>query len=233
MRFYEIDLLRGTAIIMMIFFHFLYDLRLFGVYSLESELFWWFFPRLIVTIFLLLVGVSLTLSYSRVRPRKAVKKYLLRGLNIFSLGLLITLATWLFIGKGFIMFGILHCIGLSIILACPLLRYRNVNLYLGTAFIFLGWYLATFRFDFSWLMWLGFIPSRFTSMDYVPLLPWFGVVLLGLFFGHSLYPQGKRKFKIKEIKNPLTNLLAMLGRNSLLIYLLHQPMLIALVLLLF
>jgi len=229
-RFYEIDSLRGLAITMMIAFHFFFDLKFLGLYSFESDLFWWLFPRLIASTFILLVGVSLTLSYSRVRTRKRVfLKYLLRGLKIFSLGLVITLVTWLFIGKGFVVFGILHLIGLSIILAYPLLKYEKLNLYLGTILMILGWYLSTLRFDFSWLLWLGFIPESFYSVDYVPLLPWFGLVPIGIFLGKMLYPNGKRCFKIAEFKNPLVNFFSFLGRNSLLIYLIHQPLIVALI----
>jgi len=67
-RFYEIDLLRGAAIVMMIAFHFFYDLKFFGIHNLgENSAFWWLFPRTIASTFIFLVGISLTLSYSRVK----------------------------------------------------------------------------------------------------------------------------------------------------------------------
>ncbi|MCK4634524.1 MAG: DUF1624 domain-containing protein [Candidatus Aenigmarchaeota archaeon] len=236
MRFYEIDYLRGAAILMMIIFHFFYDLKFLKIFYFESTLFWWLFPRLIATMFIFLVGVSLSISYSRTRKKsekEILKKYLSRGLVIFFWGLVITLATKVLIGEGFIIFGILHLIGLSIILAYPFLRYRTLNLYIGTGLIFLGWYLATFRFPFSSLLWLGFVPSVFYTIDYFPLLPWFGLVLIGMFFGNTLYPQGKRSFNVREIKTPVTDLLGLLGRNSLKIYIIHQPVLIAILAVLF
>ncbi|MCD6477881.1 MAG: DUF1624 domain-containing protein [Candidatus Aenigmarchaeota archaeon] len=232
-RFYEIDLLRGIAIVLMITFHLFYDLKFFGIYNPgESFAFWWFFPRFIAFLFIFLVGVSLTLSYSRIRKwpeNKKIKKYFLRGLNIFSWGLLITTVTYIFLPKEFIIFGILHFIGLSIILAYPLIRYKYPNIILGTSLIGLGTFLGGVYVSFPWLLWLGLIPRSFYTLDYFPLIPWFGVVLLGIFFGNTFYPNGKRIFRIKEIKNPAINFICALGRNSLLIYLIHQPILILII----
>jgi len=232
-RFYEIDLLRGAAIVMMIAFHFFYDLKFFGIYNLgDNPLFWWLFPRTIASTFIFLVGISLTLSYSRVKKwseKRKIKKYFFRGMKIFSWGLIITLITWLFLREGFVIFGILHFIGLSIILAYPFLRRRYANLLLGTALIIAGVFLSNFYVDFPWLMWLGLKPAMFYTVDYFPLIPWFGVVLLGIFFGNIIYPNGKRIFRIKEIKNPAVNFMCALGRNSLLIYLIHQPLLVLII----
>lgn len=228
-RLWEIDFLRGIAIIMMIAFHFLYDLNYFGGYGFAIHSgFWLIFARITASIFIFLVGISLTLSYSRIKNKRASDislKYLYRGLKIFSWGLIITLLTWLFIREGFIVFGILHFIGIAIILARPLLKFRSLNLLLGIVFIFLGLYLQNFTFDFPWLLWIGFMPHYFYTIDYFPLLPWFGLALIGMFFGNLVYPNGKRR--IRRITNPFTNLFCFLGRHSLLIYLLHQPILIA------
>ena len=120
-------------------------------------------------------------------------KYLQRGLKIFGLGLIITLATWIWPGEGFIVFGALHCIGISIILAYPFLRFRYQNLLLGIILISIGIILKNFTFDFYWLLWLGFTPSTFYTVDYFPLLPWLGVVLIGIFVGNIIYPNFKRR----------------------------------------
>ena len=131
-RFWEVDFLRGIAIIMMIIFHILFDINYFSIYEINMSLgHIRIFNYLIVTIFLLLVGISLTLSYSNVKEKLSKKdlklKFFIRGLKIFGLGLLITIATWYFLEEGFVMFGILHCIGISIILAYPFLRFRYFN----------------------------------------------------------------------------------------------------------
>jgi len=231
-RFWEIDFLRGLAIIMMIIFHFFYDLNYFGVQRINLKSgFWWIFGRMIATNFILLVGISLTLSYSRVKKNKTswklFKKYFLRGLKIFGWGLIITFITWTFLKRGFIIFGILHLIGISIILAYPFLKLRSWNLLLGVIFLLLGLYIENLTFNSYWLIWAGFKPYYFYTVDYFPIFPWFGVILFGLFLGNFLYPSGKRRLKIRDLSSlSLVKLFCFLGKNSLLIYLIHQPILI-------
>ena len=234
-RYWEIDSLRGIAIIMMILFHVVYDLVYFGILHCDIfNGFWWFFARITAMLFIFLVGVSLTLSYSRVKKikikKELVKKYFFRGLKIFIWGLLITAVTWIFLGKKFVLFGVLHLIGISIILAYPLLEFRFLNLFLGLSVLLSGLYLGEFRFEFYWLMWLGFRPGDYYPADYVPIFPWFGWVLLGLFFGNLLYKEGVRRFKMKHLDNLISiNILSFLGKNSLFIYLLHRPIVLGVI----
>jgi len=237
-RFWEIDLLRGIAVIMMIPFHFLYDLNHFDIYkiSLYSG-YSLIYVYVGASIFILLVGISLALSYSKVKKDLSKKewqlKYLQRGLKIFGLGLLITLATWIYLDEGFIVFGALHCIGISIILAYPFLQLRYLNLAIGTILVFIGIILKSFTFDFNWLLWLGFRPAQFYTADYFPLLPWFGVVLIGIFIGNSLYQNNTRRFQLKDLSQSVfVRFTGFLGKNSLIIYLVHQPILIGIICLL-
>ena len=147
-----------------------------------------------------------------------------------SLALGITLVTYIVIGRGFIVFGILHLISISILLAYPLLRLGRMNLLLGLAAILLGLYIQELEVDFFWLIWLGLAPRSFTSLDYVPLLPWFGVVLMGMAGGALLYKDLGRRFPLPDISAwPPVRGLIFLGRNSLAIYILHQPLLIGLI----
>jgi uncharacterized membrane protein len=150
--------------------------------------------------------------------------------DLFGLGLIITLVTWVYPHNGFIMFGILHCIGISILLAYPLIRFRTMPLILGILCIILGVFLQiTIVVDFPWLLWLGFVPSFFFTLDYFPLLPWFGVVLMGIFLGNSLYQNNKRKFLLKDHSQFIMNrMICFLGRHSLIIYLLHQLIIVGL-----
>jgi uncharacterized membrane protein len=232
-RFWEIDLLRGVAILMMIGYHVHYDLDYFGAYNLNLQSgFWLNFARATATIFLLLVGISLTLSFSRATKTQRMgktlyPKYLKRGLKIFSWGLVITVTTWFFLRAGFVVFGILHLIGISIILAYPVIKLRFGNFVLGIVFIALGIYVKNLTLGFPWLLWLGLIPARFYSVDYFPLVPWFGVVLIGVFLGNSLYPHYTRNFNLIDLSQfAVIRFLTFLGRHSLLIYLIHQPVLI-------
>ena len=236
-RFWEIDSLRGLAIVMMVTFHFIFDLNFFGIYSFNiSSGFLWWFARITASMFIFLVGVSLSLSYTRTTllnnygtERDLFLKYLKRGLKIFSYGLLVTAATWIFIGNGFIIFGILHFIGIAIILEYVVIKRKYLNLFLGLAFIAAGIYLMSFRFDFYGLLWLGFTPNNFYTVDYFPLLPWLGIVSLGIFLGNTLYETYVRQFKLPDLSsNLMVRIFSFLGKHSLLIYLIHQPIIIIL-----
>lgn len=238
-RFWEIDFLRGVAIIMMIIYHILFDLYFFDIvkinlYSLSFHLF--LYP--IGTTFLLLVGISLTLSYSRIKNILSEKeiefKFLKRGIMIFTLGLILTVFTWFFLGSGFILFGVLHCIGLCIILSIPFLKYRFFNLSLGIILVFIGIILRAMVFDFPYLLWVGFVPRGFYTVDYFPLLPWFGVTLIGIFIGNALYVDYKRSFHITDLSNfKAVKILSFLGKNSLVVYFVHQPVILGLIYLFF
>ena len=238
-RFWEIDFLRGIAILLMIIFHVLYDFNYFGGYNfnLHSGI-WLYVGRASALLFIFLVGVSLTLSHSKaigmnMSKKDIYKKYIKRGGKIFSWGLAITFTTWLFLKDGVVIFGILHFIGLSIILAYPFFRLRTYNLLMGAGIVFTGLYLGNLAFNFPWLLWLGFKPYSFYTLDYFPLIPWFGVTLIGIFVGNSLYPNCTRNFDMKNRTESLSiRLFCLIGRRSLLIYLIHQPILIILLYLL-
>lgn len=238
-RYWEIDSARGIAIALMIAYHFFFDLRFFGFVEFGVPQYYWrLSAAFIASLFLLIVGVSLSISFARaktkLREKGLLKKYLARGIKIFALGLLITAVTWIYPHNGFIVFGILHLIGLSIILSIPLLGLKKTNLLIGLIIVLLGLVLQGFYFGFPWLLWLGFMPYGFYTLDYYPLLPWFGLVLIGLFFGKTLYPDGKRAFNIPNLGRIIPmKILLFLGRNSLLIYLLHQPVIAALLFLFF
>lgn len=235
LRFWEIDFFRGIVILMMIIYHILYNIYFFDIYSfnihsLPFRIF--LFP--IGTTFLFLVGISLTLSYNKAKKNLSKKrlylKFFLRGIKIFSLGLVITFFTWIFLEEGFVIFGILHCIGISIILSVFFIRFRFLNLIFGSILFLIGFILRSFTFDFNYLLFLGFIPRNFYTVDYFPLLPWFGVVLFGIGFGNILYPNYKRVFILPDLSDvKIIKFLCFLGRNSLIIYFLHQILIIGLI----
>jgi uncharacterized membrane protein len=232
-RFWELDFIRGLAVVMMVLYHFLYDLDYFGGYPLNVRSgYWLYFAEATAAIFIVLVGASLTLSASRSRVRgvseKLFARFFIRGLRIFSLGLAITLITYLLIGRGFILFGVLHFIGVSIVLAYPFLRLRTFNLFAGSIFILIGIYLQGLTFNFPWLLWLGFVPYNFYTLDYFPIFPWFGLVLIGIYLGNRFYQDGKRGFRLPDLSGSfIVDLLSNLGRNSLAVYLVHQPVIVA------
>ncbi len=230
-RYFEIDFLRGIAILLMIVYHFFFDLYYLSIYSVDIfSLPWVIFARSIAVLFLFLVGISLVLNHLRHPLEKNYFKNFNRGLKIFSFGLLISFVTYLFVPEAYVRFGILHLIGVSVFLGAFFLRWRYLNLFLGGILIFIGLFLKQYTYSFSFLLWLGFIPTSFTSLDYFPLLPWFGVVLLGMFFGKLIYTHKIFNF---TIENKFLKGMSYLGRHSLLIYLLHQPFILGVLYLLF
>src|SRR5215216_3593314 len=227
-RFWEVDAARGVAIAMMAVYHLVYDLDNFGGYGIESTSgFWAYFADATASAFLVLVGISLAISYSR--GGSLFGKYLRRGLRIFAYGMALTIVFFV-LGMGIVAFGILHLIGVSIILAYPLLRYRLPNLFLGILVFAVGAYMMAqdVSSESPWLLPFGVVPENLFMPDYRPLLPWFGVVLLGLFAGNVLYGDGKRPAVVAKRAPVVARPLLPLGRNSLFIYLIHQPILIAL-----
>lgn len=237
-RFWEIDTLRGVAIVMMIIFHALATTAFFGSFGLSTyKGFWLYFARATAITFIFLVGISMNISFTnakkKLNPAALAFKYIKRGLQIFGLGMIITLATLVFLREGFVIFGILHFIGLSVILAYPFLRLKYINLAAGILAIALGLYLKGFTFGFRWLLWFGFIPKGLYTVDYFPILPWFGIILIGLFVSKIAYRESNRKFSIPDIGNftPI-RALSFLGRHSLFIYMVHVPLLMALLYLL-
>ena len=230
-RYWEIDAARGIAILMMITYHFLYDLNYFGVAAIPVTTgFWRAFALTCACTFVFLVGLSLSISRDRavqkgVQGRALTWKFLKRGAFILTLGCAITVVTWFALGRGYILFGILHLIGLSICLSPLFFSLQKKNLIAGMIVIALA-LVVTGTEGPLWLAWLGIHPADFCSVDYEPLIPWFGLVLLGLGTGASLYPNGRPLWQIQEPFPPLTRLLAAAGRHSLFIYIIHQPVII-------
>jgi uncharacterized membrane protein len=227
-RFWEIDVARTIAVLIMIAFDVLYVLSYLGIQNTgvpgPYHGFWWWMARVNASVFIFLAGVSLTISQAR--SAKKMSSFMLRGLRIFGWGMLITLLTWLIAPNEFIIFGILHFFGIAFILAPFFLRFRYINLMLGLALMALGIYLLEqgIFIDIPWLLWL--LPYSFGTLDYWSLVPWFGLFLVGMFGGKILYPQGNRRFNLPEFSNPVTSVLTLPGRHPLVLYIAHWPILI-------
>jgi uncharacterized membrane protein len=231
-RLWEVDTIRGVAVILMIGYHLVFDLAFFGVYA--GDIYstpWQIVARSIGTTFILVMGLSLTLRYHRLAPaldrRRLLGQYLWRGATLFGWGMVITAVTYLVLGRGFVVFGILHLMGLSTILAFPFLRSRWASLAGGMVVIGLGVYLGNVKVLHPWLLWLGVRQLGRGMVDYYPIFPWFGFALLGVFVGLSLYPRGVRRFVLPELSHTVPiRALTYLGSHSLPIYLIHQPILL-------
>lgn len=210
---------------MMLVSNFIFDLFYFvGIFDPQAGFPAWF-ARATAGLFVLLVGVSLTLSYARpAAQRLGFRKYLRRGGEIFGLGMLITISTWLAVGREFVVFGILHLIGVGIILSYPFLRHRRLSLFCGLVIACAGFGAGRVIVSFPWLLWLGLQYQGFSSVDYTPLIPWLGLMLIGIFLGPYLASIGRsaRRYPSLEHWRP-ARVLAGCGRHSLLIYFVHQP----------
>lgn len=230
-RIWELDAMRGVFMIAIILFHLMYDLvYLFGVVELSTP----FAQKLYQfgndwggTPFLILSGLCATIG------SKPVK----RGLTVIGGGLIINLVTagmyfLNFADKGIIIYyGVLHCIGTCMLL-WPLLRKlpTPVMLVLGLAMAAVGLYMRhNVWVDFPWLIPLGFVPRTFVSSDFFPLLPNLGYFLIGAVLGKTFY--AKKESLLPQVNecSPMIRFFSFFGKNSLLLYLLHQPVLAGLV----
>jgi uncharacterized membrane protein len=228
-RIWEIDFLRGLSIILVIGYHLLYDLgdyvgisRFLGWSTNLSTVAWTIAQHFFAGLFVLLSGVSSTLTRSNTR----------RGLRLLAVALALTLATYLiaiglhlFDPADTIIFGILHCLAVSILLYGVVFKKVSAaaNALLGAGVIGLAALLPILKTALairsSWLIPLGLPSPTFSSLDYFPLIPWFGVFLIGAALGRSLY-SGKKSLLPWRLPATFVNIA---GRHSLLIYIVHQP----------
>lgn len=229
-RFIELDILRGFAILFMILLHLFWDLDYFGILPLNQN--FYSLNIIVPVIFFLLVGICQSVNNNKYRsqPRKMYVRTLQRGLWILNLGMLFTLLTAVFLPEKPILFGVLHCIGCCIILSTLLLRFTSTNVILATLFIVSGLALGLFCTTENPTMYelaAGIHESNVGAhtIDYFPILPWFGVCLLGITLGNILYKDNKRRFPLPDLsKYKPTKLFSWLGQHSLAIYLVHQPL---------
>jgi uncharacterized membrane protein len=222
-RIRAIDAMRGTAICLMIVYHAAFDLNWFHIINADfnHDRFWLASRDLIVSSFLLLVGVSLVLAH---RAGNSPRQFWRRIALVGACALLVTVGSYVTFPKTFITFGILHCIVVSSILGWPLVRFPRTALIVGIALIVVGATIGVPLFDRGWLNWVGLMTYRPATEDYVPLLPWFGVVLVGISLGWWLLE--RRKQALQRISCASPRWLTWLGRHSLLVYMVHQPIMV-------
>jgi uncharacterized membrane protein len=218
-----IDALRGFALCLMLVYHFCFDLAWFRIIRADfnSDPFWLGFRAVILSSFLALVGISLVLAR---RAHPGMVPFWRRIALIVFCAALVSIASYLTFPQTFITFGILHCIAVSSILARPLVRWPGAALVLGIAVIAAGLTMRLPVFDAPWLNWVGMMTHKPATEDYVPLFPWLGVVLVGVAAG--AWVVARERSPIAALDRIAPAWLAWLGRHSLIVYMVHQPLLV-------
>jgi uncharacterized membrane protein len=223
-RIVALDAARGGAIIAMVAFHLIWDLGNFGYidrnfpYSAGVKL----FGHAIATVFLFIVGVSLVVARARGAGAGAFWR---RFFVIAGAAGLVSLGTYIAFPQAFVFFGILHCIALASLLAAPLLALHWPIAFIAAALAGLApLVFSNSLFNPVWLTWIGLSTFEPLTNDYRPLLPWCAAVFAGVAAAKFWAARGWRAVGRNLRAGPL----AWLGRHSLALYLIHQPLLFGL-----
>jgi len=225
-RIPAVDAARGIAVALMVAYHFCFDLNYFqlAVFDFYHSPFWLAARAAIVTLFLLLVGISLHLATEN---GLRLPSFLRRLGLLAGCAALVSASSYAMFPASGIFFGVLHFIVIASLLGLLFRRFHGVNLIVGMAWIAAGLLLQHPWFDQPWASWIGFMTYKPVTEDYVPLFPWFGVVLLGLFLGKTLsLKDWGAKQDNRQPGSPPARLLNWAGKHSLAIYMLHQPVLL-------
>ena len=231
-----LDAIKGSLVLAMIAYHACYVAVMFGLSDIELYSgFWWVFPRVIAAGFVSVSGWNLAAKRARGAGFMAFAR---RAGMLALVALTISAVTWPVLGKGFVFFGVIHLLALSSLLAYPLLGRPALAAVAALAFLTAGIALGRYRFDFTWLAWLGLRPQALYPADYQPLAPWFAFAAFGAAAGDMLrgrrwsVPAGRKTrqaselpLRLREAPPVLLRFLAATGRRSLVVYLAHLPLL--------
>ena len=217
-RIISIDVLRSFAIVLMVVFHFIYDLRFFGYveWDIPDGVEWRTFRHIILISFFICLGASLHLSYQNGIDWKKFSK---RLTQILVSALAISLVSLVIVPNNYIYFGVLQFIVVASVLCIMFANKPRASLSIGLVII------ATYNIGGVSGMWpFTYIQNHLPaySNDYVGLFPWLGVVFVGIWSASTSFVK----------KDPLRHLkkhtwIAFPGKHSLVIYLVHQPALFA------
>ncbi|MGL4497212.1 MAG: DUF1624 domain-containing protein [Beijerinckiaceae bacterium] len=231
-RWPVIDVARGIALVAMAIYHFTWDLSFFRYIHPQTALQpgWAWFAKAIAASFLCLAGVSFALQ---ARSGFNGTAYLKRLAMISLAAIAVTVTTWFAMPHAPVLFGILHCIAAASLLILPFLRLPPLfALAAGALFFILPPLLQSPAFDGAAFAWLGLNVTPYAAVDHVPVLPWAGWTFLGfglmrLLLTLAMASAWRDRLARWRINTSATRALALAGRHSLAVYLLHQPIFIA------
>ncbi len=226
-RFDRLDALRAVAIVWMAVFHFCFDLNHFGFMqqNFHTDPFWTVQRACIVSLFLFCAGVGQAVAQEQ---GQAGPRFWRRWAQVAACALLVSLGSWLVFPRSFISFGVLHFIALALIvlrligLKAGAGAGRALWLF-GLLALLLPLLVQSPWFDTRWTNWVGLVTHKPVTEDYVPLLPWLGVMCWGLAGGRWVL-RCRRQWITGSLPAALAPC-AVLGRWSLSFYMLHQPVL--------
>jgi uncharacterized membrane protein len=224
-RFDRLDALRGLAIVWMAVFHFCFDLNHFGLtkQNFHVDPFWTGQRTAIVSLFLFCAGVGQAIA---MQQRQPWSRFWRRWAQVAGCALLVTLASMWMFPRSFISFGVLHCIAVALIVMRFSAGAGRWLWLLGLVAMLLPHEIRNAFFDSRWTNWVGLVTRKPVTEDYVPLLPWLGVMWWGLAAGQWVL-RWRRDWLTGALPRSLAPLAA-LGRWSLSFYMLHQPLLLGL-----
>ena len=225
-RVFALDGLRVFAIVMMIAYHFIYDLKYFGYVDWNTPLGDGFrqWRTCIVFGFVFAMGLSMGIAHGHGRNVSAFKR---RLMQIFGCAALITAVSIFMFPESWIYFGILHFMVIASLLTFALVDRPKLALGLGVAIVGAFWAGLV---PYGWpLNLIAGLPGY--TEDFVSPFPWLGVALIGMFLGQAFAQNSAAQAQWGRVKidGPIGTLVGFAGRRSLSIYMLHQPVLFALI----
>ena len=229
-RYDRIDALRGLAVVWMALFHFGFDLNHFGLLlpkqNFHADPLWTTQRTLIVSLFLLAAGAGQAVAVAR---GQSWPRFWKRWAQVAACAMLVSLGSWFMFPRSWISFGVLHGIAVMLIAVRLLAPLRGGLWLIGLVALLLPQFVQHPFFDTRATNWLGLVTRKPVTEDWVPVLPWLGVMLWGCAAAQWLLAR-RREWLAGTIARPLQPL-ALLGRWSLSFYMLHQPVLIGIIML--
>ena len=241
MRFPEIDIIKGFAVIFMVIFHFFYLAYFMDVkkYSISSGILKWLAKSAHIT-FIFMVGVNLALGYQRSEKKNQEKdaffgKNVKRSLFLYFAGMIVSIFSFIAFKDLFVKFGIFHFIATAVLLSQLVVHNGFIALIIAAIILL----ISLIKSNFDSLLYdkcvnipiicfiTGLYNTKYSSLDHFPIIPWLALVFFGIFIGHIIYKKANRNFDGHIIdtlyENPIVKTIGKLGSHSLSIYFIHFP----------
>ena len=221
-RYPVIDCIRGSAILAMMAYHFSFDLNMQGYITqdLNHSIAWQVARSLILSTFLFVAGFSMALA-----AKQSFKHRLTRLALITFCAMLVSVVSIFMFPDSWIFFGVLHFVVVASLICWGVIPHKKLLTVLTVLLLVIGILYQSPVFDKPPLQWLGMMTHKPITEDYVPMLPWLGVMMLGIIVGQWALTRVQHW---PLVCTPHATLFPVqwLGRHSLAVYMLHQPILL-------